>query len=125
MAVSITYDDLSVFAPSLDEEKAEAMIADALAMAARVAPCILEDDLTDAEEAAVKAILRGAILRWNDQGTSQAPQLVAGPFQYIPRSAPRRSLLLPSEIRELSKICGQTSTRSAFTVDMIPEDEDE
>lgn len=123
MAVTITTDDLSPFA-SIDEEKAEAMISDALALAARVAPCIAGDDLSDEEEAAVKAILRGAILRWNDQRTGDSPQLVAGPFQYIPRTTQRRSLLLPSEIRELAKICGVSSSRSAYMVDFLPSEED-
>lgn len=123
MAVSLTYDDLIPFAPNLSEDKAEVMIIDALALAARVAPCLLGDELPEADAAAAKAILRGAILRWNDQGTGEQPQLVAGIFQMNPsQGQPRRSLLLPSEIKDLTAICGGSSPRRAYMVDLIPED---
>ena len=123
MAVTLTIDDLIPFAPNLSEDKADVMIADALALAARVAPCLLGDELPEADAAAAKAILRGAILRWNDQGTGEQPQLVAGIFQMNPsQGQPRRSLLLPSEIKDLTAICGGSGTRRAYMVDLIPED---
>lgn len=122
MAVNLTIDDLSPFAPNLSEDKAELMIADALALAARVAPCLSDDDLDPADQAAAVAILRGAILRWHDQGSGEGPQLVAGIFQMNPRGTQRRSLLLPSEIKDLTAICGGSGTRKAYSVDMVPEE---
>lgn len=122
MAVTLTLADLTPFAPNLTEEKAAVMIDDALALAARVAPCILTDELSEQDVAAAKAILRGAILRWDDQGTGQQAQLTAGIFQMNPNtSQPRRSLLLPSEIKTLTAICGGSGTRRAYSVDLIPE----
>ena len=54
-AVTITPADLAPFA-TIEEDKAEAMIADALALAALVAPCITSEDFT--YDAAAKAIIK-------------------------------------------------------------------
>lgn len=125
MAVTLTFEDLTPFAPNLSEDKAAVMIVDAIALAARVAPCILTDDLSDEDEAAAKAILRGAILRWNDQGTGEQAQLTAGIFGFSPRGNQRQSLLQPSEYAELAAICGNTSPdrRKAYMVDTLPDEE--
>lgn len=121
MAVTLTIDDLTPFAPALDEAKANAMIADALALAARVAPCILEVDF-EYDEAA-KAILRGAILRWNDSGNGAYVQQTAGQFSVVTDNRQgRKSMFWPSEINELAALCGSGATRGAYMVDMIPED---
>ena len=104
----ITPEDLAPFA-TIDEAKALAMIADAESMAMSVAPC-LEDitvDLTDAQRGTVKAVLRRAVLRWNEIGTGAVTQQSAGPFQQsldTTRSAPK-SLFWPSEIAELQAVC--------------------
>lgn len=94
------------------------MIADAMAMASVVAPCINDDDF--AYSAAAKAIIRGAILRWNDQGNGAATQLVAGPYQVTNTTQPRRSMFFPSEIVDLQNLCSGDSNRQAFTVDTYP-----
>ena len=116
-AVTITPVDLVPFA-EIDEAKAEAMIADALAMAAVVAPCIVEEDFAYA--AAAKAIIRGAILRWNDSGTGALTQQGAGPFQvsYDNRN-PRKSLFWPSEISQLQQLCAESAQLGAYTIDML------
>lgn len=117
-AVTITLDDLRVFAPDIDEAKAAAMIEDALALAAEVAPCILEDSFTKA--AAAKAILRGAILRWNDSGTGAIVSQAAGPFsQTVDTSRERRSLFWPSEIEQLQKLCTGSDPSGAFSIDTV------
>lgn len=117
-AVHITVDDLLPFAPGIDEAKAEAMIEDALALAAEVAPCILEESFT--KPAAAKAILRGAILRWNDAGTGAVVSQAAGPFsQTIDTSKVRRAMFWPSEITDLQKLCGG-SKNQAFAIDTVP-----
>ncbi|AID58826.1 head-to-tail adaptor [Mycobacterium phage Gaia] len=115
-------DDLLPFAPNLDEAKGEAMVADALALAARIAPCILEDDF--AYEAAAKAVLRGAVLRWVDQGSSTQPALQAGIFSMTPQNQPRKAMFYPSEITELQALCGGGRGR-AFMIDTTPQCEDQ
>lgn len=117
MPVVLTIDDLTPFAPGIDEAKAAAMIEDALALAARIAPCIEDDDFV--YPAAAKAILRGAILRWNDQGSGAAPALGAGVFSMTPQSQPRRNLFYPSEIAELQALCGGGRGK-AFMIDTTP-----
>lgn len=120
-AVSLTPTDLAPFA-TIDAAKADAMIDDALAMAARVAPCILE--ATFEHDAAAKAILRGAILRWHEAGTGALTQQGAGPFQvsYDNRQQ-RRSMFWPSEITQLQELCRDGDPmRQAFTINTTPAD---
>lgn len=118
-AVVLTTDDLIPFA-SIPEEKAEAMIDDALALAARVAPCILSDDFE--YDAAAKAILRGAILRWNEAGTGAMQTQSAGPFGVtVDTRQQRRGMFWPTEITALQELCrdGDT-TGQAFSIDTTP-----
>ncbi|MFV8173404.1 hypothetical protein [Mycolicibacterium peregrinum] len=93
------------------------MIDDALALAKRVAPCVFEDDFEDA--AAAKAILRGAVLRWNEQGFGAGPDLQFGPYQVQPKGTVRRFLFFPSEVNELSALCGGKRGK-AFSIDTTP-----
>lgn len=107
-AVSLAPSDLTPFAV-IDATKAQAMIDDALALAARVAPCILAD--TFAYAAAAKAILRGAILRWNDSGSGALQAQTAGPFgQTLDTRQVRKGMFWPSEIEQLQELCGLSST---------------
>jgi hypothetical protein len=118
VAVSITPDDLAPFA-SIAVDKAQAMIDDALAMAALVAPCINDADF--AFNDAAKAIIRGAVLRWNDAGTGVLQQQGAGPFQQtIDTRQTRRQLFWPSEIEQLRKLCETSS--GAFGIDTLSTD---
>lgn len=117
----ITTDDLAPFAV-IEEAKAEAMIADAEAQAILAAPCLVDDetDLSAHQVAAVKAVLRSAILRWNDSGTGAFVQETAGPFSVIQDTRQfRRSLFWPSEIDQLQSICASFTgaQAGAFTVD--------
>lgn len=119
----ITVPDLDPFA-CIDDAKAEAMIDDAVAQAILVAPCLAdEDDLDANQQAAVKAVLRGAILRWNDTGSGAFTQQQAGPFQvtHDTRQA-RRSLFWPSEIEQLEKICNAVTggDGGVFAIDTAP-----
>lgn len=119
-AVNVTVADLTPFSPNIDPAKAEAMIADALALAAEVAPCILEDDFTKA--AAAKAILRGAILRWDDAGAGAIVSQTIGPWsETVDTSKVRRSMFWPSEIVDLQKLCRVSSGRGrVFQIDTTP-----
>jgi len=99
----LTVDDLTPFAP-IDSAKAAAMIEDAEAMAVLAAPCISAADFTNS--AAVKAILRGAVLRWNEAGTGALSAQAAGPFsQTLDTRQERRGMFWPSEIVALQNLC--------------------
>lgn len=115
-AVTITVDDLAPFA-SIDYAKAQEMIADAMAVAALDAPCILAADFE--HEAAAKAIIRGAILRWHDAGSGAFSQTTTGPFGVALDTRVRReSMFSEGEIGSLKQLCtGETA--GAFSVDTI------
>ena len=117
-AVTITPADLEPFAPGIDPDKAEAMITDALAMAELVAPCITTVEFTKA--AAAKAILRGAILRWNDSGSGAVASRTALQFsESIDTRQVRKSMFWPSEIEQLQALCGDGEKSGAFAVDTV------
>ena len=116
-AVSITPADLAPFA-TIDEAKAEAMIADALARAAVIAPCITSEEF--AYEAAAKGIIRGAILRWNEAGSGAYSSIQTGPFGVTADTrTPRRGMFWPSEVDELKALCGADGGGGAFSVDTV------
>ena len=103
MGMFLDVADLTPFA-SIDEAKAEAMIEDAEAMALLAAPCISATSF--AHGSGVKAILRGAVLRWNEAGTGALRAQNAGPFgQTIDTRQERRGMFWPSEITSLQSLC--------------------
>lgn len=123
MADFITPDDLLIFVPTLDEAKAAAMIADVTADALRAAPCLAELDPEVPADAVkidqVRAILRGALLRWAEGGTAgSVVQQQAGIFGMTTTNDRRRNLY-PSEITDLQGICGSGGGKS-FTIDATP-----
>ena len=120
VALTMTPADLTPFAKTpIPEAKAQAMIDDALAIAATVAPCILTEDFAYA--AAAKAYLREAILRWHDAGTGAVTQVTTGPFsQTTDDRSPRRGMFWPSEITGLQRLCA-SGNGGAFTIDTIPQ----
>lgn len=122
MTTIIAASDLEPFA-EIDTDKAQALIDDALALAGRVAPCILEGDLDPQDLAVVRAILRNAILRWNEAGAGalSALQQSSGSFQVsqtLDTRQPRRALLQPDEITALQEICDGAS--GAFEINTVP-----
>lgn len=112
--------DLAPFA-DIPAERLAAMIADVSAMAVLVAPCLGDETkLTDAQKAAAKAVLRAAILRWNEAGTGAFQAQTAGPFSVqTDTRQQRRGAFWPSEIEQLQEICG-TDAGKAFSVDTAP-----
>jgi hypothetical protein len=115
--------DLLNFAPDISEAKAADMIEDAEAMALLVAPCLDMDDddydLSDNRQAAVKAILRAALLRWNEAGTGAFQAQTTGPFGVtMDTRQHRRNMFWPSEIESLQSIC-QTDVAGAFTISTV------
>lgn len=123
--------DLEPFA-DISEAKAQAMIDDATAMATKAAPCLAipageEGALSLTDQAAAKAILRNAILRWNDSGTGAVSglQQTAGSFQVsqtLDTRSPRRGLLWPTEISDLQSICKDGAGSGAFEINTVPQD---
>lgn len=117
----LTVDDLTPFA-TIEAAKAQAMIDDAEAMAVLVAPCITVGGF--AHSTAVKAILRGAVLRWNDSGSGALQAQTAGPFgQTLDTRQERRGMFWPSEIEQLQNLCGVVGG-SSHTVSLAGPDGD-
>lgn len=114
--------DLAPFA-EIDEAKAAEMIQDATYSACLVAPCLEQDKiglLSETQAGAAKAIIRGAILRWNESGTGAVSQQTAGPFSATTDTRQeRRGMFWPSEIQQLQRICSDTSKGGAFQIDTI------
>lgn len=103
MGTFLDVSDLEPFA-TIEVAKATAMIEDAEAMALLAAPCISAEGF--AYGTAVKAILRGAILRWNEAGTGALQSQNAGIFgQTIDTRQERRGMFWPSEIVALQSLC--------------------
>ncbi|MCF8607538.1 hypothetical protein L5I01_29695 [Gordonia sp. HY442] len=116
--MTITPSDLSPFA-AITEAKATAMIADALAMATLVAPCIIDETFAHAD--AAKAVIRGAILRWNAADTGAITRQAAGSFSLEIDSTQRRNgLFWPSEIEQLQGMCKGASDGAFFIDTYVP-----
>lgn len=118
----ITPEDIAPFADIEPPERLDAMIDDVTAMAILVAPCLgNEAELDEEQKAAAKAVLRGAILRWNDSGTGAFQSQTAGPFTVqMDTRQQRRGAFYPSEIEQLQSICADGTTGGAFAIDTAP-----
>lgn len=117
-AVSLTPTDFVPFA-TIEVAKAEAMIDDVMALAARVAPCILASDFVHG--AAAKAILRRVILRWNEQGSGALTTESVDDYSGTTDTRqPSKNLFWPSEIAQLQDLCktGEETT-GAFSIDTV------
>lgn len=115
-AVRIEPADLAPFV-DIDPAKASALIDDALATAAMIAPCILSDDF--AHEAAAKAILRGAILRRNEMGSGALTQRQAGPFgESVDTRQSWRGWFTQVEVEQLRRLCSDGNS-GAFSIDTV------
>ena len=107
MGTFLNVNDLAPFA-TIEFAKAEAMIDDAEAMALLAAPCIATEGF--AHTTAVRAILRGAVLRWNESGSGALQSQTAGIFgQTLDTRQERRGMFWPSEIVALQNLCGTTA----------------
>lgn len=121
----LTPTDLAPFA-DIPDTKAQAMIDDATAMATLVAPCLASDSgvtLSASQEGTVRAVLRRAVLRWNEVGTGAVSQSTSGPFSQSVDTTrvASKSLFWPSEIADLQAVCRAasetpTDTRAVFTI---------
>lgn len=119
MGTYLSVDDLAPFA-TIEVAKAEAMIEDAEAMALLAAPCI--GAVGFAHTTAVKAILRGAVLRWNDSGSGALQAQTAGPFgQTLDTRQERRGMFWPSEIVALQSLCS-TGQGGSYSISLAGPD---
>lgn len=123
-------EDLAPFA-TIASAKAVEMIADAEAQAILTAPCLAtlpdapagetpaDKAVREAKVAAVKGILRAAVLRWNEAGTGATQTQIAGPFSQTTQFQARRSMFWPVEITDLQKVCTSGEKARAFAVDTV------
>lgn len=116
--------DLANFA-EIESGKAGDMIEDAEAQAFLIAPCIADLTVDSLKFKAVKAILRAAILRWNNAGDGgvTTTQDGAGPFQQmtvLDNTKTRIGAFWPSEIERLQSVCKDDSAKGIFSLDTAP-----
>lgn len=120
MGAFIDDTDLAPFA-TIESAKAAAMIEDAEAMAIEAAPCIADPTFTAQKRKTVKAILRGAILRWNEAGTgAKTARAGLGYSETIDTTNPRKGMFWPSEIDQLRNLCKAADSGGAYAVDTLP-----
>lgn len=119
MSTFITPADLAPFA-TIPQAKATAMIADAEAKALLAAPGLADADLTPEQMAQVKAILRDAILRWNDRGSGALTQTSIGQVAISADTRNHaRSLFTDDELDLLRSITASGEAGGgAFAIDM-------
>ncbi len=126
MIIILTVQDLLPFRPDIDQTRARELIADVHAIALAAAPCLAEPMFPLDSLAAVKAILRQAVLRRDAAGPGGGAvttwQETAGPLNMSQTLDTSRagSILWPSEIAKLRDICrewkGEARPRRAFSV---------
>lgn len=112
-------DDLTPFA-TIADEKAEAMVASAIARAILLAPCLEdEDELTENQIEAARSVLRDAVLRWAEAGSGAVASQAWGSYsQTLDTRQTRRALFWPSEIKDLQLICkGGEDSGGVFAID--------
>lgn len=100
------------------------MIDDAEAMALLAAPCLGDPDLdpalNDRQINAVRAVLRGAIMRWSDAGSGARQSVTTGPFsETVDTTVTRRGMFWPSEIGNLQAVCSSGEKGKAFSIDTV------
>lgn len=109
VAVVVAPDDFAYWDLAVTAERLADMIDDAMATAVMHAPC-LAGDVSAATAGAVKAIIRGAIVRWVDSGSGAYQTLTAGPFGAgMDTRQQRLAMFLPSEVQQLKELCAAAS----------------
>lgn len=117
----ISVSDLTPFA-TIDQAKATAMVEDAIAQAVIYAPGLSDITVLSAVQiSAAKAILRAAILRWNEVGDGGVTTVTQTAGQYSASQTndtrqQRRGVFWPSEVSALQAIC--KTSKAPFSLDM-------
>lgn len=119
MAVIIDIPDLPTATQSA--ESIDMMVDGANAIAVRVAPCLVSEDVTTDQLDEARLILLSMIQRWTDAGSGAFTQQTTGPFGVVMDTRQKSSgyRAYPSEVTDLQSIC-RTTTRAgkAGHVDM-------
>lgn len=114
--------DLAPYA-NIPADKAAALIEDAEVFAIMAAPPLANPgSLTTGQRAAVRTILRRAVVREADSGTRAKVQETAGPFAYTmdTRRPASVSFLTGDEEDALRVVVGIGRSTVAYTVDLTP-----
>ncbi|AKF14446.1 head-to-tail adaptor [Mycobacterium phage FlagStaff] len=113
--------DLKNFA-TITDAKAQDMIDDAIGTAFIHAPCILDPSFSPDKRKAAKAILRGAILRWNEAGTGAAVTQSSQSYsQTLDTRQTRKVMFFPSELDALKRLCRpDDDDGGAYSIDTLP-----
>lgn len=122
MALDITADQIRAYGIDWEDDTAELMIGDAIALAEATAPGISE--LSGSAARAAEAIIRGALVRWAESGgnggvTQEQGTDVMGPYTHTSSRSysSRKSMFFPTEERALQKLVANLTGR-AFSVDL-------
>lgn len=120
MANVILVTDISPeFANLVSPELLQIMVDGANASASRVAPCL--ESPTPDQLAEARLILIGAVIRWTQAGSGAVVQHSASAFSETIDTRQKGGYnLWPSDITRLQDLCG-SDTRSAFSIDTVPE----
>lgn len=119
----LTPADLVHFA-TIAPAKAQEMIDDAIGTAFIHAPCLLDPSFPSEKRAAAKAILRGAVLRWNEAGSGAVVMQSSMSYaQTVDTRQQRRVMFFSSEIDALKQLCRPDGEDrgAAFAIDIFPQ----
>jgi len=125
VGVWINPSDLGVFT-AIAASKAEAMIEDAEAWALFHAPRLADLPVGDPKLKVLKAILRRAILRWDEAGnggkTSVSIQNTGGPYSQAEQTSfeqtkTSRGVFYPSEVEDLKALVAEPNQGKAYSLD--------
>ena len=110
-AVAFSVWDFADWDTGVPEPRLQSMIDDAMATAARHAPCILSGELSDADAAFAKALIRGAILRWAEAGAGVRKTETFGAHSYtLETQQSRYGMFYDREISDLKDLCGSSAS---------------
>ncbi|MDN5725163.1 MAG: hypothetical protein L0G99_04415 [Propionibacteriales bacterium] len=117
MSNLVTVEDLREVR-EIETARAEALIADAEALAVLVAPCLESDDFP--HTAAAKAILRQAVLRRDDAGSGALQSQSVGPWSQTLDTRASSKILTADDERRLKALCPATGSGRARSIDTAP-----
>ena len=119
----LTVADITHFV-TVDPVTCGEMIADAEAIALLKVPALATLTSNDLRNAQVKAVVRGAIIRWVEASSGVNQQMVMGPFSFAQQPGSRRTgMFYPSEVEQLREIMANPANKKAYSVDTAPHDD--
>lgn len=121
----VTIEDVAPFlGAGQDPVKVQVVIDDTEAIARLEAPCIASIIAGTEDFAAIKAIVRSAVVRWVESGNGVWQAQSAGPFSIqTDTRQPRKAVFTDSELGQLQRICERVSgggASRAYVIDTAP-----